>query len=79
MSRCATTATVMACATSSDQFPRKVRYNLSLDPEIETKEGTDARAIPVSCVYRDRKCGGDDWYFEWNQRVEEDLSFNLGK
>ncbi|MBY6192139.1 hypothetical protein KUV22_17085 [Microbulbifer agarilyticus] len=78
MSGCVTTATVVACATSSDKFPGKERYNLSLAAEIETEKGSQVSEIPVLCIYKDRKCGGGDWYFEWNQRVEEDLSFNLG-
>ncbi|MCA0894030.1 hypothetical protein [Microbulbifer agarilyticus] len=72
------TATVVACATNSDKFPSKERYSFSLSAEIEANKGSRVKEIPVLCIYKDRKCGGGDWYFEWNQRVEEELSFKLG-
>ncbi|MBB5213102.1 hypothetical protein HNQ53_003348 [Microbulbifer hydrolyticus] len=73
------TATVVACATNSEQFPEKKIYDLSLSASIETASGSESKVIPVQCVYVDRSCGGGDWYFKWSQKVEEGLFFKLNK
>ena len=75
---CVGTATVVSCAANSDQYPEKERYNLLVSATIETQTGKDSKSIPMQCLYKERRCGGGDWYFKWNEIRDQDLTFNLG-
>ncbi|WP_299773124.1 hypothetical protein [uncultured Pseudoteredinibacter sp.] len=31
----------------------------------------------MRCIYKERRCGGGDWYFKWNEIREKELTFSL--
>ncbi|MEZ5525339.1 MAG: hypothetical protein R3E62_10330 [Pseudomonadales bacterium] len=79
LSGCVGSATLISCATNSDQLPEKESYNLFLTASISTAEGNHTKSIPMQCTYKERRCGGGDWYFKWNETRDEELTFNLGQ
>jgi hypothetical protein len=79
LSGCVGSATLISCATNSDQLPEKESYNLLLTASISTAEGNYTKSIPMQCTYKERHCGGGDWYFKWHETRDEELSFNLAQ
>lgn len=78
VSGCVGTATVVSCGLSSDQYPEKETYNLLITAEIRTGGSEVSKSIPMQCIYKERRCGGGDWYFKWKEFRDQELSFSLG-
>ena len=79
LSGCAGTATVVSCAANSNQYPEKEHYDLNITAKISTETGDFAETIAMQCIYKERRCGGGDWYFKWNEVIDQKLSFDLGQ
>ena len=79
LSGCVGTATVVSCAANSDQLPEKESYALNITAKISSESGEFSKTIPMQCIYKERRCGGGDWYFKWNEVRDQELSFDLSQ
>jgi hypothetical protein len=77
ISGCVGTATVVSCGLNSDQYPEKEIYNLLITAEVSTGGSEMSKSIPMQCIYKERRCGGGDWYFKWDEFRDQELSFSL--
>ncbi len=78
LSGCVGTATVVSCGVNSNQYPEKEAYSLLISATVSTERGEASNSIPMQCTYKERRCGGGDWYFKWNEVREKELTFSLG-
>ena len=77
VSGCAGTATVVSCAANLDQVPKKNTYHLAFKASLRS-DGQEHNAVAkMVCRFKERTCGGGDWYFKWDRLSGQDITFQL--
>ena len=74
---CVTGVVAMSCAQNMNNMPQKKQYQIEFEVTLDTSTETMTKSTEMICIYTDRRCGGGDWYFVWEQTAEDDMTFKI--